>query len=512
MYVVYLVTELYKPVGGLYRYTDSLIRAWNEALSNGKTNIEPIVIGVKDPKQPLADLQQSERFKEFIEENEGVNVYEARRGGRTCYFIEGKVPDISFFHYILWERYRIKSHKSSKWKYYTDTLSPFWYWAPRVIRFLMEKEGIKVKCIDAQDWLAFPAGFLARDELEIPLNCRLHSGEYGRSLGNPDLDAAPVWIEAASLVFSDYVQGVSINETIFEITHLMPLRDIIVEDVKERKGVFWYGYQKLKERKIENFLIYEPREELVMLMDVVGGMPNGIHLNEWDKITKKDILNGKKMLKRMMPDKKGFIFFIGRPDYRKGLDFLLEAFSKILPEHPETGLVIASSMNEEEFDRYSKIIERLSIKESTYILDKWLEDDEKKSLFCASDIIALPSLYEPFGIVALEGLAADYACEKNGTTGPVVVCGNTGGMDEIIKSGVSGFEVPINNFKIDPDILAHIFEDIFTKRGLRKKISKNGAKRVQSKHFRWDYILEKVFEVYDKAVRNFESLKRSSAY
>ena len=91
--------------------------------------------------------------------------------------------------------------------------------------------------------------------------------------------------------------------------------------------------------------------------------------------------------------------------------------------------------------------------------------------------------------------------------GPVVLVGDTGGMDEIITSGVDGFEVPIENFSMDSDLLAHtVFKS--SDSNLRKKISRNAAKRVQSRFFDWDFIVKRVFDIYDKSRTNFKVYRK----
>ncbi|MFP4232779.1 MAG: glycosyltransferase family 4 protein [Candidatus Aenigmatarchaeota archaeon] len=504
---LFLVTELYEPAGGLHRYTTHLLSAWEEALERDKTDIEPLVVSVKKRKDPEKDLKIAEEFSGFMEEND-VRVYEAERGGHTCYFLGGEVPDLEGLHWKLWDRYGIDSSKTSKGlEWYNDTLSPFWYWVPRFVEYLKEEKGMKFKCIDAQDWLAFPAGFLTGERLDLPLVCRIHSGEYGRSLGNPDEDDAPIQIETASLAFADYIQGVSVSETAFQITHLMPLKEELDEELKGRRGEEWYRYQKMRNEKIKSFLLYESEGKMTLLKDLIGGMPNGIILNDWRDIDKEEIMEGEKRLKELLPSKEKFIFFIGRTSYRKGLDFLLETLSKHKEEYEDTGLIIASSMHSDIYREYKGKLEEMDIGEDVQIINKWLEPEEKKALMCASDAIALPSVYEPFGIVALEGLAADYAAESSGLTGPVTVVGNTGGMSEIIKSGVNGFEVPIKNFEIDPDMLHRTLQKALDREN-KLKISREGAKRMQDKQFRWSYILERILELYDKAERNWkEKLK-----
>lgn len=56
---------------------------------------------------------------------------------------------------------------------------------------------------------------------------------------------------------------------------------------------------------------------------------------------------------------------------------------------------------------------------------------ELREVFWGSDVLTLPSLSEPFGIAAVEGLAA----------GLPVVASDTGGLAEIVEDGVSGFRV-----------------------------------------------------------------------
>lgn len=507
MRVLFLVTELYKPVGGLHRYTVRMLGAWGRLLKKRKNIPAPLVFSIKRPADPPTDLKESEDFKEFVRQHPDVRIYEAKRDNTLCYFVEGQVPDMAGFHYNLWKKYRIKSEKiSSVWPEYQN-LCVFWYWMPKIAQWLVE-QGFEIDCIDAQDWLAFPAGFLTREAISKPLVCRFHSGEWGRSLGNPDFDMAPVLIETAAMTEADYVQGVSIEETAFEIINLMPLAEKLTEEFREERGDLWYAYQKMKNMKYKEFLIYEPEAELVLIRDVIGAMPNGILLDVWEKISAEDIRNAEKSLRECLPGKDKFVFFLGRPDYRKGLSFLLDAWQSVRKRVPEAGLIIASSMDKREYGEWDGRIKKLGLGGDVHILSKWLVDHEKASLFCASHVIALPSVYEPFGIVALEGLAADYACERAGLTGPVVVVGNTGGMGEIIRSGVNGMEVPIEKFRIDVDLLAQILIECLTDEGLRKRLAAEGIKRVKSKYFVWDFIMERVLEIYKKAGDNFKIYKR----
>ncbi|MFB6077118.1 MAG: hypothetical protein ABEK12_03240, partial [Candidatus Nanohaloarchaea archaeon] len=365
-HVAFLATELFKPVGGLHRYTTNLLEAWDDKLEAGETDLEPLILAAKNPAEPPNDLEPSDRFEALTSEHDHLRVYEAERGDRTVYFIEGEVPDLDAFHYDLWDRYRIPSDQSRSWEGYNSTLSPFWYWAPRLVEFLMAEEGLDFRVVDANDWLAFPAGFRMMEDLDIPLNCRIHSGEYGRSLGDPDMDAAPIWIEAGALAFADYVQGVSINEARFQMRNLLPVKKQIVDRLRDERDDNWADYQQYRNRKLQEFLIFEKTEELTMLRDLVGGMPNGIFLDDWEDLTAEDIEEGREMLERFLPGKEEFIFFIGRPVYRKGIDFLIDAFAETVDKHPYAGLILASSMSEEQEAEYEDRLSERGIRDDVY--------------------------------------------------------------------------------------------------------------------------------------------------
>ncbi|RJS75174.1 glycosyltransferase family 1 protein [Methanophagales archaeon] len=64
----------------------------------------------------------------------------------------------------------------------------------------------------------------------------------------------------------------------------------------------------------------------------------------------------------------------------------------------------------------------------------YLDDYAVRSLLKAADVVVVPSLYEPFGIVALEAMAAKT---------PVVVS-DIGGLSELISDG-EGIKVTPNN-------------------------------------------------------------------
>lgn len=501
--VLFLVTELQKPIGGLHRFVTELLPAWRDRLKNKETELEPMVFSIYDPELGSDDLVESSDFKEFSEKT-GIKIMEAKRGGEKCFFIEKKMSDEerNAFHYELWKKYRIKSEKASNWGFYRK-LNAFWKAMPEIAEYLVSK-GVHVELIDCQDWLAFPAGFLCKEKIKRPLLCRFHSGEFGRSVGNPDPNDAPLTIEVAALQEADYIAGVSVSEAKFEIENLLPLKKKLFQEISQQKDAEWVVEQKWKEKQYSDFLFLEPEEDLIFIKTNVGGIPNGIMLGEWKKITKEDIREGREFLEKILPGKLKYVVYAGRIDSRKGVDVLLEVFCQKYKNDGKAGLIIISRFEEETLRKYSERAKELGSEKSVYLYNTWVEESLKKKLFCASDVMVFPSLYEPFGLVTLEAMAADLACYQNNLLGPIVVVGDTGGMHEVIRNGANGYKIPIKDFKIDFQRFQEILDEAISNESVREEITKKAAKRVESVYFNWSQIVSLVFEMYKKAVRNFE--------
>ena len=498
---LFLITELERPVGGLSRFANELLASWREAHAAGKTEYAPIVLAMHDPALPLSDLVPAQKFSELTTAYPQLSIHKAERGGVTCYFLEARMPveECNSFLAGLYEKYRIRSERASQDPYYR-TLCAYWKYAPIVADFMQRKLNANIAVIDAQDWLAFPAGFLCREKLARPLLCRFHSGEYGRAMGKPDEVSAPLDIEAAALATADFIQGVSISEMKFELYNLAARKKQICSELAPRMPAGWPASQEKRDEKFEEFLLLES-DGLEMVGEYCAGIPNGIRLEPWRSVHIADIFKGREMLKAAF-QKKSYVLFIGRPERRKGIDELLLAMDQLRSK--DIGLVISSSMSGADYDGLLRKISSMRLESSVAVYNGWLSDPAKRSLLCASDVVALPSLYEPFGLVTLEVLAADLACEENGTKGPVAIVGANGGMNEVVRNGVNGFKAPMaSQFELRPDHLARIISMACSDEALRARVSKGAAERVQSPYFDWHYITLRISECYRRAGRNY---------
>jgi glycogen(starch) synthase len=114
----------------------------------------------------------------------------------------------------------------------------------------------------------------------------------------------------------------------------------------------------------------------------------------------------------------------------------------------------------------------------------FVPDDELRALLRRTGCVVIPSLYEPFGIVALEGMAA----------GAPTIVARTGGLAEIVDGTEAGvlFE-PGNHIA-----LASCIADVLTHPELADTMRAKAASLLAGK-YSWDAIATTTLSVYSKA-------------
>jgi glycosyltransferase involved in cell wall biosynthesis len=114
----------------------------------------------------------------------------------------------------------------------------------------------------------------------------------------------------------------------------------------------------------------------------------------------------------------------------------------------------------------------------------FLPDSEVIQLLKSADVLVVPSIYEPFGIVALEGMAA----------GVPVVASNVDGLSEIIKHDYNGVHV----YPRDPSSIAWGINRVLSDPNYAQWIAKNAKSDVNEK-YNWDFVASLTTDVYKKA-------------
>ncbi len=127
----------------------------------------------------------------------------------------------------------------------------------------------------------------------------------------------------------------------------------------------------------------------------------------------------------LWPEDRPLILFAGRLEYEKGVQTALDALPEIERRVPGVGLVVAGD------GTYRSTLEEqaanLGLGDRVQFVG-FVEEAELRSLYRSADLALVPSLYEPFGLVALEAMASET---------PVAVA-DTGGLREFVQHEVSG--------------------------------------------------------------------------
>ena len=165
-------------------------------------------------------------------------------------------------------------------------------------------------------------------------------------------------------------------------------------------------------------------------------IPNGI---DPDDLQPHDDAELRRLRSEFAEPDESLVLLVGRLVYEKGFQFALEALPSIIERLPKTRFVVAGSgTHEEELRRQA---EELGLMEhGTFV--GWIGDDVLHSLYRIADVCVVPSIYEPFGLVALEAMASSCPC----------IVADTGGLREVVPHD----EVGLRFRARDPESLAEM--------------------------------------------------------
>ena len=177
------------------------------------------------------------------------------------------------------------------------------------------------------------------------------------------------------------------------------------------------------------------------------------------------------------------ILFVGRLVEEKGVEYLLQAFSKVVTEIPEAKLVIVGKgPKEKELESLTK---KLGL-HNVFFLGA-AENRLMPNIYVGCDVLVLPSIREPFGNVVIEAMAA----------GKPVIGSYVGGMKDTVVHGVTGYHVQPRNSQQISKYLIKLLKD----ESLRKRLGENARIRVL-KHYDEELVIQKIEQIYTKFVVN----------
>ncbi|HEU5006760.1 MAG TPA: glycosyltransferase family 4 protein [Jatrophihabitantaceae bacterium] len=175
------------------------------------------------------------------------------------------------------------------------------------------------------------------------------------------------------------------------------------------------------------------------------------------------------------------IVFAGRLVHEKGVQTLLDAVRPLRSVHPGLRLVVAGTgVHEATLHARAR---RLRIARSVDWLG-FVAEDDVAALLGAADVVVVPSLYEPFGIVALEAAAAHT---------PLVVA-ETGGLIDLVIDGVATASFAPK----DVDGLVAAVNTVLADPAAARRASKR-ADRVIRRDYTWQAVAAHTVDVYKSA-------------
>jgi glycosyltransferase involved in cell wall biosynthesis len=290
--------------------------------------------------------------------------------------------------------------------------------------------------IHAHDWLSLEAARRLKYDFQIPMIATVHATERGRHGGIHNdtqkyIHTQEYWLtwEAWRVIVCSYY----IRQEIMDSFHCPSDKiDVIYNGVDPKKfEVSW----SQEERQAWRNQFATPEEKIIM--------------------------------------------YVGRFVREKGIHILLNAAGTILAKFPSAKFVIVGGGYRE---HYEKFVRWFGIEEKV-LFTGFVSTESLYKLYKVADVAAFPSLYEPFGIVALEAMAA----------GIPVVTSDAGGLREVVLHEQTG----TLSYAGDPQSLAWAILHVLQNPEKAKQWALHATERLH-KDFNWAKLSKQTLEVYER--------------
>jgi glycosyltransferase involved in cell wall biosynthesis len=296
-----------------------------------------------------------------------------------------------------------------------------------------------VNIIHAHEWLVAKASVGLKHTLRVPLVATMHATEYGRRNG----------------IHDD-------NERMIHQTEQ------------------WLTYEAWQVICCSHYM----RDHVSHVFSTPHGktaiIPNGVDVSDFvgtfnkASFRKQYALSGEKI-----------VLFVGRLVYEKGASLLVDAIPRVLERVNAKFIFVGEGYMKEQLTSRAR---ELGVSHRSYFTG-YIDDKTLKQLYRVADVCAFPSLYEPFGIVALEAMAA--RC-------PVVVA-DTGGLSEIVEHDRTGVKV----YHANVESLAWGIIRVLTDEPYANQLRTNASQRVLDL-YSWNQIAARTRKLYEKILNEYE--------
>src|SRR5215212_2691446 len=286
--------------------------------------------------------------------------------------------------------------------------------------------------VHGHDWLVASAGAHLAQPFRAPLVVTIHATEYGRH---------PGWVATHPQSSTHGVERWMANRAERVITCSSYMREHVADI---------YG---LEERRVHV-------------------IPNGIDPSELVPVDDLDTLRSR----FAAPDDK-LVLLVGRLVYEKGFQLALEALPGLIERIGKVRFLVAGSGTAEYELREQA--GRLGLDDHGTFLG-WIGDDVLHSLYRIADLTVVPSIYEPFGLVALEAMASGCPC----------IVADTGGLREVVPHEEAGLRFRAH----DPEALAEVAIRVLRDDDLGRRLVAEAYEHLR--RFDWGDVAEQTASVY----------------
>lgn len=311
------------------------------------------------------------------------------------------------------------------------------------VRQLLEdwRPGGQPTMFHAHDWLSLDAARELKYEYKLPMIATIHATEKGRHGG----------------IFNDTSRYIHEQE-------------------------YWLTYEAWRVIVCSDFMRGEVASSFNVPWDKIDVIYNGVEARkfefEWDE--KERLAHRAKLA---LPEER-IVMYVGRFVREKGIHVLLNSASAVLAQEPNTKFLIVGGGHRE---RFEKFVEWNGLKDKV-LFTGFMANRSLHQLYRVADVAVFPSLYEPFGIVALEGMAA----------GAHVVASDAGGLREIVIHDRTGTSCYAN----DPESLAWAIIRVLRDPARADRLAETARERLFT-DFDWSHIADQTIALYDRVWAEF---------
>ena len=272
--------------------------------------------------------------------------------------------------------------------------------------------------------------------------------------------------------------------------HGVPHRFWVKKVRRKSMSLFDYGTIRVEESLINHgkcrmFLPVSgiAKDKFTQEFDVDPGKVQVVHpgvdIDRFDKLDRK-ICRGEIRKRFEIDETDMVVLFVSMNFELKGLDNLMAAMTTTKSKHPSGNLklLVVGKGNEK---KYGNLAQKLGIKDNVIFSGIWKDNIEQ--IYMASDIFAMPSEFDTFGMVVLEAMSASL---------PVIISDNVGAMD-LVKDGINGFVVEKENV----DSISSRIEFMLNEKN-RENMAKEAHKTATNNT--WNIMADKVLKIYDEMV------------